>query len=198
MFEPIPKARASFVPGTLYAITGEDGWIYYGQVDLEKSIGFFHVRHEQLAAPADVLSQPIISRIGVIYSSVGEALRKGHWKLMGRHSIHNDLLTPPQTVQWPVGTLTVTVWLGAEPAYETRVEDPAIQNLEIIAGWDAIYHLPGRLKADFDPAAAEWFVGGPIWRERYVREERARRSPNQPWDQLPADWVWTGITPKLD
>jgi hypothetical protein len=29
---------------------------------------------------------------------------------------------------------------------------------------------------------------GPIWRERKVKEEFARQSPEAPWHQLPDDW----------
>jgi hypothetical protein len=95
------------------------------------------------------------------------------------------------SILWPVGTLTVTVWSGGKPSYETRVEDPAIQNAERIAVWDAQAHIPERLTADFGAERAEWYVGGPIWRERQVAEERACRSPDAPWEQLPADWVPT-------
>lgn len=94
-------------------------------------------------------------------------------------------------MQWPVGTLAVTVWTDDEPSYETRVEDPNIQNAELTAVWDAADHIPERLTADFAAEEAEWHVGGPIWRERRVKEEYARRFPDAAWHQLPPDWVFT-------
>jgi hypothetical protein len=87
--------------------------------------------------------------------------------------------------------LTVTVWLDGKPAYDTRIEDPAIQKFERIAAWDAEHHLPARLKADFGVEVPAWHVGGPVWRERRVKEEFARRSPDRPEHRLPPDWVPT-------
>ena len=96
-------------------------------------------------------------------------------------------------VQWPVGTLLVGVSDG-DAEYDTRVEDPAIQNMEVIASWDAEQHIPARLTADFGKETALWHVGGPVWRERRVKEEYARRFPEAPWNQLPPDWVQTNIS----
>jgi len=60
-----------------------------------------------------------------------------------------------------------------------------------MAVWDAQHHVPKRLTADFGVEASEWHVGGPIWRERKVKEEMALRHPDKPWHSLPADWVHT-------
>jgi hypothetical protein len=90
-----------------------------------------------------------------------------------------------------VGTLTVTVNLDGAAAYEARVDDPAIQDFERMAAWDAEQHIPARLTADFGAEPAEWCIGGPIWRERRVMEEMARRAPDAPGLRLPADWVPT-------
>jgi hypothetical protein len=188
LFDPQPKARADLTPGTLYAIDGGAGWIYYGQVAPDRRIGFFRHRTVEMAAPADVLVRPLMSRVIVVSSSIGHALRSGHWRKMGRHDLHPDLLQSCATVQWPVGTLTVTVWINGRPSHNTRVEDPAIQDLEIIAWWDAIAHIPARLVADYGAEPAG-YIGGPIWRERRLKEELARRFPDAPWHQLPADWV---------
>jgi hypothetical protein len=202
MFEALPKARAGLKPGTLYALLGEQGWIYYGQVNPEKSIGFLRGRSRSLRAPEDVLACPILSVVCVSFPSIGRALRAGEWKKLGRFPVHPELEVPPAIVQWPVGTLVVTVWTGGEDHYDTRVEDPAIQDLELMAVWDAHYHVPGRLTADFGAEEGEWHVGGPIWRERRIKEEIARRCPDQPWHQLPTDWVATnaqrGSSPTLD
>lgn len=58
MFDGDPKARADLKPGTLYAVTGEDGWIYYGQVAPNKAIGFFRFRAHELLQPQAVLTHP--------------------------------------------------------------------------------------------------------------------------------------------
>lgn len=190
MFELKPTARADMTAGALYAVTGEGGWIYYGQVTPEKKVGFFRRRDRQPAAPTSVLTEPIMIVSSVGYPSITRALREGCWVKLGRFALADELAAPHPSVQWPVGTLTVTVCAGDGPDYDTRVEDPTIQNMELMAVWDAIEHIPARLTADYGVEEAEWHVGGPIWRERRIKEEMAERS-DQPWHQLPADWVPT-------
>jgi hypothetical protein len=112
MFEPSPKARANLREGTLYAIDGGDLWIYYGQVACDKSIGFFRYRSVQVASVDEILSSELMTRIGVNYSSIGQALRSGIWKLIGTYKLCHDLTEQPMVVQWPVGTLNVNVWRG--------------------------------------------------------------------------------------
>lgn len=191
MFEPTINQRADLTPGALYAVDGGKGWIYYCQVASDKNFGFFRYRSHQLSIPEEILNSPIMCRFAILLPSIGRALRGGNWLKMGRQLLKSELLDTQEMVQWPVGTLTVTVWCGGNPSYDTRVEDPAIQNMEIIAAWDAVSHVPQRLIADFEPESAELHVGGPIWRERRVKEEMARRFPDQHWHQLPADWVRT-------
>jgi len=197
VFEQDPKARSDFKAGTLYAIWGIGDWIYYGQVAVDKSVAFFSRRDRKIVAGADVLASPIMSRVGVVYSSVGQALRSGAWKKLGKYPLRDELGSLQPVVQWPVGTLDVTVWIGHVQSRLTRVEDPSIQNLETIAAWDAIHHIPARLALDYAPdeaihtVADVWSIGGPIWRQRRVKEAFARRS-DKPWHQLPADWVPTG------
>jgi len=198
VFEENPKARSDFKAGTLYAIWGIADWIYYGQVAVDKSVAFFSRRDREIVAAADVLASPIMSRVGVNYASVGQALRSGAWKKLGKYPLRDELGSLRPVVQWPVGTLDVTVWIGSVQSRVTRVEDPSIQNLEIIAGWDAVHHIPARLALDYAPdeavhtVANVWSIGGPIWRQRRVKEEFARRS-DKPWHKLPADWVPTGL-----
>src|SRR5215468_7216168 len=90
-FDPEPKARAVLKAGTLYAISGDSGWIYYGQVAPDKNIGFFQRRDRDPAQPEAVLSSQIMSRVGVVYPSIGRALRSGRWKMLGRFSLHEEL-----------------------------------------------------------------------------------------------------------
>lgn len=179
--------------GTLYAITGEGGWIYYGQVAPDQSIGFFRRRDHEIAAAEDVVNSPVMTGVYVAHPSIGRALRAGRWKKLGRFALSGRLSAPRTRVQWPVGTLNVTVWLGSAPSYETRVDAPAIQDLERMAVRDAEQHIPQRLTADFGAEEAEWHIGGPIWRERRIKEEMARRFPDQPWHRLPSDWVPTSV-----
>jgi hypothetical protein len=134
-----------------------------------------------------------MTRIGVIHHSIGQALRAGHWKKIRKCDVHLELLKPVSSVQWPVGTLTVTVWGGGHASYNTTIDDPAIQDMEIIAVWDAIYHIPKRLTADFGVEPAEWHVGGPVRRQRLMKEEYAKRSPDIPGHQLPPNWVPTTV-----
>jgi len=190
IFDPQPKARADLRPGTLYAAGGEGDWIYYGQVMPDQRIGFLHRRDRSVAAPEAILAAPVMSQVLIARPSIGRALRNGRWCRLGSFPLHAGLERPAPMVQWPVGTLIVTVG-DDRREYDTRVEDPAIQNWEIIAAWDAEYHLPERLTADYGAEPAAWHVGGPVWRERRLHEELARRSPDQPWHALPDDWVPT-------
>lgn len=193
MFGEQPTARADLKPGTLYAVIGENGWVYYGQATPEKNVGFFQRRDREPAHVDIVLAAPVMSVITVAYPSITRALRSGHWKKLGRFPVVDGLIKPRPSVQWPVGTLTVSVWVGDGSTWDTRVDDPVIQDMELMAVWDAEHHLPQRLTADFGEERAEWHVGGPIRRERRIKEEIAARFPDQPWHKLPADWVATSV-----
>jgi hypothetical protein len=196
VFEEKPKARSDFTAGTLYAISGVADWIYYGQVAVDKSVAFFARREREIVPSADILSSPILSRFSIGLQSVEQALRSGAWKKLGKHSLRDELRSAQPFVQWPVGTLDVTVWIDPMRSRVTRVDDPSIQNLERMSVWDAVHHVPARLAVDYAPdeavhtVANAWGIGGPIWRERRVKEELARRFDN-PWHKLPADWVPT-------
>lgn len=192
MLQANPKARADLRPGTLFALLGEQEWVYYGQATSDKCVGFFRRRDREVADVEEILTSPIMSVISVVYPSITRALRTGRWQKLGRYELVPDLQRGRPVVQWPVGTFTVTVWDEGGTGTETRVDDPAIQDLEVISGWDAEQHIPSRLTADFGQETAEWHVGGPVWRERKVKEELARRHPEAPWHQLPKDWVPTG------
>lgn len=187
----LPKAGESLAPGVLYAIDSGDGWICYGQAAPDGTIGFFHHRSHKATAPADLLKRPILARFSVSPPSIDRALHAGVWRRLGGFDVVEDLLEPMAFVQWPVGTLTVTVWGAGDQSWNARVEDPAIQAIELMAVWDAQEHVPARLRVEFgsDPLTSQ--VGGPIWRERLLREERARQHPDAPWLRLPDDWVKT-------
>jgi len=192
VFQGDPKARADLKVGTLYAVLGEGELIYYGQVTPDKSVGFFRRRDREVADVQAILSSAVMAVVTVAYPSITRALRAGLWHKLGRYPLVEALRAPRRVVQWPVGTLSVTVWeVGAETAHETRVEDPAIQDLERVAVWDAEHHIPARLTADFGAEPPKWHIGGPLWRERRVKEEMAKRCPGHPWHQLPPDWVAT-------
>jgi hypothetical protein len=190
MFEANPSSRADLTCGTLYAISGEAHWIYYGQVTPDKRIGFFRLRDHELCSPSKVLASQVMAVVSVAYPSITRALRSGLWFKLGRFELADDVLMSWPMVQWPVGTLCVGVSDGTHE-YETRVENPAIQNMEVIASWDAEHHIPARLTADFGQERGAWHVGGTVWREREVKEEYSRRFPDDPRHQLPDDWVPT-------
>jgi hypothetical protein len=188
MFPAVSTARASFTPGTLYAVDGGDGRAYYAQATPTMDFGFFRFRSRELLDSKTVLESTVMCRIGIDHSSVGRALRQGKWQNLGRAPLHESLLQPLIYVQWPVGTSEVTVWRievvqgkRSKTTHNTTVDDPTIQHLEIAASWDAICHLPERLKADYGREPAQWHIGGPIWRERKVAVEMARRHPTAPF-----------------
>jgi hypothetical protein len=192
LFEPVENARADLKAGTLYAIAGQGGWTYYAQVTTHKEFGFFRKRDRSLGDPQELAKSPVMAVIMVGFPSVGRALRSGLWKKLGRFALREDLTVCRPRVQWPAGTLKVTVWEEIErPAFDTMVSDPAIQMMEIMAVWDAEHHIPARLTADFGEELPERLVGGPIWRERKLKEETASRHPDSPWHQLPPNWVPT-------
>lgn len=183
MFGADPKASRDFKRGAVYAVAGGDGWICYGQVMPDKCVGFFRRRDRSLAAPETILTAAVMCILCISYASITRLARFG---------LHDALARPHRQVQWPAGALTVNVWEDYKIIYDTRVEDPRIQNLEFMAVYDAMEHIPERLSADFGAEDAAWHIGGPIWRERCVREEFARRFPDHPFYPLPPDWVQSG------
>ena len=193
MFEGSPSSRADLKCGTLYAVFGEAQWIYYGQVTPDKRIGFFRRRDRVISAPEDILSASVMAVMSVGRPSITRALRSGAWVRLGRVDLVGALQDSSPIVQWPAGTLIVSV-LDGEAEYNTRVEDPAIQNIEVAACWDAEADIPARLTADFGEEEAARTVGGPVWRERLVKERLARDFPDALWHRLPADWAPTNLT----
>ena len=189
-FSPQPKGRADLVAGALYAVGGGDGYIYYGQVCANKQVGFFRFRSEKVVASAALASE-IMSRVFIALPSIGRALRSGHWQALGRHPLKPELDSEPTVVQWPVGTTIVTLMKGSEVLGDTDVADPKIQDLEVIAVYDAIFHVPERLRADFLMQSDAWKVGGSVRRQRLKKEDAASRFPDQPWHRLPPNWVST-------
>jgi len=187
-FAPAPRARAKFEAGSLYAIDGGDSFIYFGQVAPNGQLGFFRYRSRDASAE-EALEAPLMSRFSVNRPSIGTALRQGKWTYLGRYAIRPELNETPVVVQWPVGTLEVTLWRGREVVGVTRVHDPLIQDLEIISAYDAVYHVPNRLQADFTQDKDAWSAGGTIRRERLMKQDLAARQNAQPWHLLPSDWV---------
>lgn len=194
MFEAILNAKANLKAGATYAIYGPDDWIYYGQLAKDKSIGFFRLRTRDLADDDEVFRSTLMCRFVVSYPSVGRALRSGNWKYLGTFPMQEALTMERETIQWPVGTLDVSVWRDGKEVAITTVDDAAIQCSEIMAAWDAIYHVPGRLQVDYDRAEPGNTIGGPIWRERLLKQEFAKRFPDNPFHDLPIGWVWLEST----
>jgi len=187
-FRAIPNARSNAKAGTLYAVKGERRWIYYGQCAPDGSVGFFRFRTRRLASAAEVLAHPVMTRVCMLRNASGGALRAGAWHKMGGQPLHRELAADQLYANWPVASLTIDVWKGGDELYQASIDDPRVQDLEIMAVWDWT-HMPPRLTADFGVEPARWDIGGLVWRERLVKEEMARRFPDQPWHELPPDWV---------
>jgi hypothetical protein len=196
MFGEAPSARADLRAGTLYAVATPEETVFYGQVCADQSFAFFRVCNTELGDFEPSASTPVMSRFSVNLPSIGRALRAGVWKKVGKANLADDLLEENSYVQWPVGTLNVHVWRGQSIILHTRIEDAAIQNVEVMIVWDADAHVAPRLLVDFDYQTAlrasnsGWSIGGPVWRQRRVLEEYARRFPGGLHD-LPKDWVPT-------
>jgi hypothetical protein len=183
-----PKMRANLSPGALYAIDGERGWVYYGQITPHRTFGSFRFRTREIVTAGEVLRHPVMSHFHCVTGGIGDALRTGKWVKLGRFPVHEGLAEQPHSAMWSFGALTVTVWQGGSQLYTAAVDDPRVQDLEVMSVWSP-HHLPDRLEADFGAEPAAWHVGGPVWRERLVIEEYARRFPDQPSHQLPPGWV---------
>lgn len=193
-FAPSLKARANLRAGAIYAIDGGDSYIYYGQVAEDKSIGFFNYRSTELSSVKIVAAYTLMSRFGVNYQSIGQALRAGAWHYLGSSPILNGLHEPSLLVQWPIGSVEVQLWKGSNVIGTAKIHDPEIQDLEVIAAYDAIHHVPERLQADFGTSVEAWTVGGLVWRERIKKEKMAARFPDIPWHALPNGWVYVERT----
>jgi hypothetical protein len=189
-FPVLSKGRADLTTGALYAITGADGYLYYGQMCPNKQLAFFRFRNRNLSAAA-ALESPLMSRFFVALPSIGRALRSGHWASLGRFPIRPALELDPILVQWSVGTTTVSLSRGGLKVGETDAWDPKIQEFEVIAAYDAIFHVPDRLVADFFAPPDAFKVGGSVRRHRLMKEDAALRFPEQPWHKLPPNWVAT-------
>jgi hypothetical protein len=189
-FPARPKARADLSVGAVYAVGGGDGYCYYGQICPNKQVGFFRVRSKEPAIEASRDAE-IMSRFFVSLPSIGHATRSGHWLALGRMALSPALEPEPVLVQWPVGTTTVSVWRGGEALGDTDAWDPKIQDYEVIAVYDAAFHVPPRLVADFLQPPDAWKTGGSVRRHRQMKEDVARRFPDQPWHRLPDNWVPT-------
>lgn len=190
-FKPASNTKANLRPGALYAIDGGDSYIYYGQIAPDKSLGFFRYRSTTITKGDDVLAREIMSRFGVNYQSIGIALRSGQWLSLGKYPVHDELTKTPKLVQWPMGTLDVTIWQGNKVLCKTKVHDPEIQNFEVIISYDAGNSVPKRLVEDYEPSEESWKVGGSVLRMRIKKEKLAEQSDNQPWHILPESWVHT-------
>ena len=189
-FPTVKNARASFVSGTVYAVAVDD-FIFYAQVAANESFGFFNFRSEYLLSIEEVVNFPIMSRFGISHPSVGRALREGYWKKLGKMVLIPELNVSVPTVQWPERETNVSVWLEGEVVKETSAFDPDIQSLEIIMAYDAIYHVPERLKVDYEKNSEEFEYGGSVWRQRKLKEHMANKFPTMPHHQLPSNWIFT-------
>jgi hypothetical protein len=190
-FDVIPKAKSSSKPGSVYAIAGEDDYIYYGQISADKTIGFYNFRTNSIGTLEEVVSQPIMSRFLVNFPSIGRAMRKGLWLKMGNAKFPEQLNNTMDMAQWPVGELTISIWRDGKVIKNTSVFDPTIQDVEVMQAYDADYHVIERLKADYETPDNCFEVGGSIKRERRLKEMLAQKHQDKPWHHLPDNWVYS-------
>jgi hypothetical protein len=165
-FAPDPKARRSLRPGTVYAISGQEGWIYWAQVKSELEVGFFGYRSRELADTAKALEYEVILELTVGHPSIGRALRSGVWKKLGIFPIGQSLAVNRPRIHWSdadrdMGHTQVNVIdLTKNETSVTTADDPAIQDLELAAAWDAEHHVPERLAVVFgDKEPAPYALG---------------------------------------
>ena len=86
-FPHLHSARANLKPGTCYAIDGGDAYIYFGQVAFKGECGFFRHRSQNASLP-EALAAPLMSRFGVLRSSIGAALRLGKWLYLAQQEVN--------------------------------------------------------------------------------------------------------------
>lgn len=196
-FPPSPNARAGFRVGTVYAIDAGDSYIYYGQIDVDQSAGFFKYRTMKLSPAEEALGSAVMSRLGVCHQSIGEAVRAGTWLKLGRYPLNQELEESQFLVMWPFMSTHVTVWKGNKEIRSTVLHDPEIQDLQIMIVYDAARNIPGRLPAEFRSGSAAWHLGGTVMRERFLREEEARRYPDLAYCALPEGWVYLERPPGI-
>jgi hypothetical protein len=176
-FEPDPKARGSLRPGTVYAVSGPDSWIYWAQVKSELEVGFFGFRSQDLADTEIAVQAEIVLELTLSHPSIGRALRSGVWKKLGVFAIGESLAFNRPRVHWSdvdreMGQTQVHVFdlTKNEPAV-TSVDDPAIQHLELAAAWDAEYHVPERLAVEFgDREPAPYALGNVAFMRRQMAD----------------------------
>ena len=154
----------------VYAVSGQDGWIYWARVKSELQIGFFRCRSKSLSDAEVALTHEVMVELMLSIPSIGRALRSGAWKRIGVRSIGDSLAKQRLKVRWSEGDVIATVHaLGAEGGYQTSYDDPEIQDLDIIAAWDAEHHVPSRLSAENEGEPEKNRFGGPVWQERCSR-----------------------------
>lgn len=164
--------RANLGLGYVYAITGSDGMTYAGQIATQNMVGFFRWRGALPEVNA-ALECPLMFRCGVSRDSVGRALRAGVWKSLGLRDLHAELRKEPVLVQWPTFSSHAKLWQGEQIVGITPIDDPAIQQLEVIAAWHAQHHIPHRLTAEYHNDDSAW-----SWRGRVVDVRRQRSLPD--------------------
>lgn len=165
-FPPAPKAHPNLKVGSLFAIDGGDGFVYYGQVAPFDVFAFPRFRSHTLDA-AGALSAPIMSRFVVQFASVVKAVRGGIWVTLGRQPLWPELNVQPVMAQWPVRTQRLTLWQGSQMIRDAMASDPDVQDVEVLAAYDASAHVPRRLVADFN---LDVEAGGSVLGHRLKKE----------------------------
>lgn len=171
--------RAKLKSGYLYAVRGADNLLYVGQVAGQNMVGFLRWRGEVADVDA-AFKSTLMFRCGVFRDSIGRALRSCAWTVVGYRELHPQLQDDPILVQWPNFSTQAWLWRGAHAFGHTTIDDPSIQQLEVIGAWDAEYHIAQRLPAEFNDDELGW-----QWRGR-VADIRLQRAM-QGLDTLPSE-----------
>ncbi len=161
------RAGDRMLPGTVYTVTVGDRTVF-AQVDPWRSVAFFKSQTETgNPLQASLLKQPLCA-LHVNFQSVGRVLKTGAWRALGVHPMSEIVRSPKRFAHWPSFSETLVVWCGTSPERVLRHDDPEVQDVELMAVWDAQIQVPKRLEDElgiqFHPN-----MTGPVWRERILR-----------------------------
>lgn len=145
-----------------------DGRMVVAQVDPWRSIAFF----DALGFTTDHLQGALSTRplciLFVNAPSIGRAMRAGAWQPLGLHPMSDIVRSPKRHAHWPAFSETLVIWSGTSPEAVLRYDDPTVQDVEVMAEWDAQTQVPDRLQHELGLRLIPK-ITGPIWRERVLR-----------------------------
>lgn len=144
------------------------GRTIFAQVDPWRSIAFFNAVAFTRDRLGDTLRTNPMCILHVNWQSVGRALRTGAWCALGVHPMSDLLRSPKRFAHWPGFSETLVIWSGTSPEAVFRHDDPDVQDIELMAEWDAETQVSQRLEHELG-LQLHPKVTGPVWRERMLR-----------------------------